>query len=253
MNCDNKPIESIPYRGMDIDIYLDDNPENPFEAWSGEPPLIVITYERSKQRTDYKGEQITDYVASRLTDNYVLRNQRTLYGLTCSTYYSYTDMREYTKGWTASERAEYIREEILEWLDEDLLNNLEEMCTLLKIPHLRTSTRGHIQGDWAGLFFAWTPEWGAETGVKTEAAVEQFKASAELFSAWAWGHVYGYTVDAEGYNDSCWGFYGDDHEKSGLLDMARGEIDAYFEHLLRTNIAQRKEQIKHRVPLHYRN
>lgn len=28
------------------------------------------------------------------------------------------------------------------------------------------------------------------------------------------------------FMDSCWGYYGDDHEASGLLDEARGEIDS---------------------------
>lgn len=252
MSC-NKPIESIPYRGMDIKIHFDTSAENPFEVWDGLPPMIVTTYHRHSNKVEYKGDQILDHISSLLTDNYIIRNQRKLYDLTRSTYYDYDTMREETEGWTAEQRADYIRDDLLEWLEEDRLNNLEEMCTLLKIPHLRTSTTGYNQGDWAGLFLAWTPEWAEETGLRTKDVQRHLERAAELYGDWAWGDVYGYIVDAEDYNDSCWGFYGDDHEKNGLLDMARGDIDAYFEHLLRTNISKRKEQIKHRVPLHYRN
>ncbi len=35
------------------------------------------------------------------------------------------------------------------------------------------------------------------------------------------GDVYGYTTG----DDSCWGFYGHDHEKSGLLEYAKDAID----------------------------
>jgi len=39
------------------------------------------------------------------------------------------------------------------------------------------------------------------------------------------GAVYGYQVESDGLDESCWGFYGNDYEKSGLLDEARAAID----------------------------
>lgn len=59
---------------------------------------------------------------------------------------------------------------------------------------------------------------------------EQLKKQAEMYDAWAWGDVYGYIIDVMGEDedgdeivveesvDSCWGFYGSDHAKSGLED-----------------------------------
>lgn len=48
------------------------------------------------------------------------------------------------------------------------------------------------------------------------------------------GAVYGYVVDGDG--DSCWGFYGDDHEKSGLLEQARSAVDyAIRQHIIETD------------------
>ena len=43
------------------------------------------------------------------------------------------------------------------------------------------------------------------------------------------GDVYGYTIETkDGFVDSCWGFYGDDHEKSGLLEHAHNAVDCYL-------------------------
>jgi len=46
----------------------------------------------------------------------------------------------------------------------------------------------------------------------------------EIYDHYLTGMVFGYDVvcDFCGQSiDSCWGFYGDDHEKSGLLDYAK--------------------------------
>jgi hypothetical protein len=37
------------------------------------------------------------------------------------------------------------------------------------------------------------------------------------------GNVYGYEIDEDG--DSCWGFFGDNHEESGLMEYAKNSID----------------------------
>jgi hypothetical protein len=39
------------------------------------------------------------------------------------------------------------------------------------------------------------------------------------------GNVYGYAIDDELVEDSCYGYFGYDHEKNGLLDDAKGVID----------------------------
>jgi hypothetical protein len=51
----------------------------------------------------------------------------------------------------------------------------------------------------------------------------------ETYDDYISGNVYGYTTDTEyGVGDSCWGFFGYDHEKSGLLEMAKESIDCYL-------------------------
>jgi len=59
----------------------------------------------------------------------------------------------------------------------------------------------------------------------------------ESYSFWVFGYVYGFSIlskpsatsDTRGdleVIDYCYGFLGDDHEKSGLLDCAREFIDS---------------------------
>jgi len=51
--------------------------------------------------------------------------------------------------------------------------------------------------------------------------------------------VYGYKITKNGYDpedmetDSWWGFYGDDHEESGLLEHARNAIDCHIAQLIK--------------------
>lgn len=50
------------------------------------------------------------------------------------------------------------------------------------------------------------------------------KNEIETYDDYISGNVYGYTTD----DDSCWGFYGYNHEESGLLEYARNAIDCYI-------------------------
>lgn len=52
----------------------------------------------------------------------------------------------------------------------------------------------------------------------------------EIYGAYLNGDVYGYTIinASNEEKDSCWGFYGEDHEKSGLMESAKNTIDGYW-------------------------
>lgn len=57
------------------------------------------------------------------------------------------------------------------------------------------------------------------------------KNEIDTYDDYISGNVYGYTTkyDDQEVGDSCWGFYGYDHEKSGLIEMAQNSIDCYLE------------------------
>jgi hypothetical protein len=76
--------------------------------------------------------------------------------------------------------------------------------------------------------------------------------SADLWGHWAWGDVYGFIIESEDFNDSCWGFYGDNHEKSGLLDMARESIDHHLKDKRKKRTQRIKTLISNHVPLNER-
>jgi hypothetical protein len=63
-----------------------------------------------------------------------------------------------------------------------------------------------------------------------EEARNTMQSMLETYDYYLTGSVYWYSVvDSEGEDiDSCGGFYGHDHEKSGLLEHAKAEIDAYI-------------------------
>ena len=57
----------------------------------------------------------------------------------------------------------------------------------------------------------------------------------ELYDNYLTGMVYGYDIEPKDSNkliecdDSCWGFYGSDFEKNGLLEYAKNAIDGAIE------------------------
>jgi hypothetical protein len=69
-------------------------------------------------------------------------------------------------------------------------------------------------------------------GAPPETHKAGMESAIELYGQWAWGDVYGYTCEDESGEDvghGCWGFYGSDHNKSGLLESAQDQIDCHLE------------------------
>ena len=82
---------------------------------------------------------------------------------------------------------------------------------------------------------------------------DRLRAEVAVYNDYLTGDVYGFNIPAINTPDSsCWGFYGHDHETSGLLDMARETIDGHIANVTRSHVAQRKAQIKKRAPLERR-
>ena len=67
------------------------------------------------------------------------------------------------------------------------------------------------------------------------------------YSSYVNGDVYGYMI--EEINDSCYGFYGYNFEKNGLLDYARDAIDSHIESERKRHQQKVKALIKHHVPI----
>ncbi len=61
------------------------------------------------------------------------------------------------------------------------------------------------------------------TAKMKERVLEVAESAVKLYNQYLSGDVYGCSVEETG--DSCWGFYGCEHEDSGLLEYARDSID----------------------------
>ena len=86
----------------------------------------------------------------------------------------------------------------------------------------------------------------------TEAKCKEYlEGELKTYDHYVTGAVYGYNI--EGVEDGAlFGFYGYDHEESGLMDEARSTIDAHINWERKTHYKKLKQWIKAKVPYYYR-
>lgn len=71
-------------------------------------------------------------------------------------------------------------------------------------------------------------EYGGKRITKTllKKAKNILEGEVETYNDYLTGNVYGYNVTFKGDDiDSCWGYYGSDHEESGLYEAAKDVVD----------------------------
>ena len=79
-----------------------------------------------------------------------------------------------------------------------------------------------------------------------------------IYDDYLTGNVYGFKVlapnEEDEFNelDSCWGYYGYDHEKSGLMEQAKSFVDYHVEEQRKAKQHRVKELVKNKVPLEHR-
>lgn len=225
-------METETYKGYTIEIMPDDCPENPWVAWDCEPPILV--YHGGNQGYTNYGvlEQVPVIPPEALETHLVALCE--LADITVGTLFERVMGHEST-----------AQDELCTAMDEEFnyrsegagqMDMLEALYNLLGIPAVAESISGSCQGNWGYVLAVATPEWvkkvGA-TGGDHDALCRSLRESIELYENWAYGNVYGYRIpdkddDGEDNDDSlgsCWGFYGYDHEASGLMAAARDAID----------------------------
>lgn len=251
--------------GFIVKAIRDESAESPWEAWDGQPPLIVY-YDRS---LDEKGD-VPNPLAG-MSDSFIARNWRAL----CKIFDQAPDAAQERKADYDFERIADAKRELLdEWLEEikpsrysghagDYMTALGELCELRGWPVLSTSSHGYSQGDYAELLLIFSPDYAKAIGAKwprTKAAKaearERLKSDAKLWGAWAWGDVYGFVIEPSDDSelpgdclDSCFGFYGDDFTESGLAEAAAESLAYIRKERRERRLAKLKELIRARVPL----
>jgi hypothetical protein len=255
----------VEYRGYTITIEYDTDAINPFEEFDGEPPMLVAAQRYSHLPTCYGLQEDPPKLSRRkIRDNArdialamghstLLRAVREECAYHLADYDNGVDpvndmLQDHAQGLSGADQTAVLAQ-CWRWYG----------CQALD-----TCVTGYTQGQYADLLLVATPEWLDRTGINpadTDVIGRQLESAAELYGQWAWGDVYGFTIyanhephcDAGEVIDSCWGFYGSDHEASGLLDNARSAIDCHIRARRRAHLARLKTMIRNRVPLQVRN
>ena len=96
--------------------------------------------------------------------------------------------------------------------------------------------------------------WKSLTAARIEKLKEYLRGEVQTYDQYLTGDVYGYVVKDSTVEelDSCWGFFGSDHEASDLLPQARGAIDATIKTQRAAHQAKLKALIKGKAPLRVR-
>ena len=108
--------------------------------------------------------------------------------------------------------------------------------------------------DWGQLGFIYVSKkkardwysWKTITKTRINKLEEYLRNEIKTFDQYLTGEVYDYqilTPDGE-EDDSCWGFYGSNHEESGLMEQAKNSIDCDIQHRLKTEGIQTELELK---------
>lgn len=234
------------HNGYRIRAVQDHDSANPFEDTDGNWPIAVYYGRAIKVYEKTKGQSIIDPL-NRFSNGQLVHDQKTLEKLLGAERIDLHlhgvewDEDELPPKWVTDADAlrSWFQDAIYSEYDSKKLDLFEELYKLLGIPCYKTTSRGYSQGDWAEVLVVATPEAQEEcapgwrhTG-DLEAITKDLEATADLYGSWAWGDVYGYVIEKPIFDDdgdivdweeiedgSCWGFYGDDHTKSGLEEQA---------------------------------
>lgn len=261
--CRTQPTETIERGKYRIDIYPDMHPSDPLEDCDGYYPMIVKGGRRFNNH-DY-GNLQNDLEAAlfKLDPNQTralaltLDNGADLIAEAEEDYpreeYDTPSEHDLT---IADELHGQIRDLMNSDDDDEALDTMEAVAKFLKWPCLNTCSRGYSQGDYVDVLVCWTPDFGKKFGMKRENVTdEDMKATLHDWSAYAWGSVYGYAVtdtETEEQIGSCWGFYGYEHEKSGLMEHAEEDIRSHQHTVTQEHIAKVKAWTRHHVPMEHR-
>ena len=253
------------YKKHLITVHNDINPINPFDEWDCEPPLAYQSFNHFARSYREYGN-LSDSIVLLFTSDIVLQNIKQALELYCDitgdkwrdfVRDSYQGRDEWLDNMTfRGILAEDIYTGIIDALndtDSDYFNYLETICDLLDIPCLNRSSSGYSQGEYVDVFIALTPGFFKITGCDVDDSEKILSGSLELFSAYMWGDVYGYSIDGRYSDGSCYGFYGNDFDDSGLAENAMNDIDCSIRYANKKKQAKLKQLIKSNVSINRRS
>jgi len=191
-------MESEKYKGYEIKISQDECAENPREAWDNLGVMVCFH------------------------NRYNLGDQN--HGLNKDGFNSWNELEDYIK-------KEYDPAVILPmYMYDHGIQRVKVGSFQGLLP------QGHAEFDsgMIGFIYVSKEKVRKEYSVKKiskklrERVAGYLESEVKVYDWWMSGQVYGYQVEAEGIDESCWGFYGSDHENSGLMGEAKAAIDYHI-------------------------
>lgn len=229
---------TVNHKGIDIKIERDTfHNLCPFEDWDCMMPLMYLSDGIQKDYSD----SIYDYIDSQITDGQIIYHQKKIIEILNLNEDYFEDLDRDSK--VAEFRDEFVVTK---------LTLLDDLLTFFKIKHYFTISRGYSKSDYAEILVVPTLQFQKESGRDIKDLTEEdLQVTSKLWSDWAWGDVYSFIIEVEedDFVDSCTGFYGDNHEESGLLENAKQSIDSYLESKKKDKESKLKTLIKNKVPL----
>jgi hypothetical protein len=230
-------MEKVKYRGFTINIEQDDCPMNPRREWDNLGTMICEhnSYDLGDE-CDFKpwnANNWQEHMAEYFQEKYDVLSE-------------FGDYDTYEKD----------VKKIWKWIDANVV-----WLPLYLYDHSGiTMSCGPFSCSWdsgqVGFIYITKEKALSEYGGKIfskklkERVASYLKGEVETYDQYLRGNVYGFFIEESG--DSCQGYFGYDHEKSGLLECAKAEIDAAIKHQLKARFQKLKSLILSKVPLAYR-
>ena len=232
-----QPISSTTFthdkKSYTLEIHHDESPSNPFEDDDGNPPLLYRSLNHYQSETTHYGtENLAQALLDTISDHKLVRLWKQIDTINPNIL-DLIDFTENKKPYNYT-KAEYMREQILHGNELTELESLQLICDLTKTPHLSALSRSYSQGDYADVLIVLSPEYIERSWIIPKNYNDILTSTKTLFDAYIWWDMYGFTLTEhkplfqsdgtlsdmidDDIIDSCWWFYGDDHETNGILD-----------------------------------
>jgi hypothetical protein len=225
----NKMIDTIEYKDYIINIDQDEIAENP-RKWDNLGTMICFhnRYSLGDKHSYYNSDAFIRELAIELDESLELK----------------LDYWESGNGWkyiNKQENSFKLCESIVNKLIHKSINKHYIILPLYLYDHSGiTISTGPFSCPWdsgqVGYIYVSIEKvkneykWKIITKKRKEMIINHLKCEVNIYDDYITGNVYGYRIEPMPRNhiecnDSCYGFYGNDFEKNGLLDEARGVID----------------------------
>lgn len=256
--------ETLTLGAYSVTVAHDHDADSPYDAWEGNSPAIWLSLGNGfKEYGDSDLCRFFDHV----TPAWVSRNWRAICSamdITAADHESDVAWRLDAHGPGKGDRrhdsfADMLADSRAEsWgYGIDYLETLRALYRLAGIPAETFQRNGYCQGDSVYGLIVMTPDWAESVGaphakrgkIDSAAYDRDMKSQADSYGAWAFGDVYGFTLEGPGAESGgCCGFYGSDPIESGLAESIADDVNAAARQFRAERIAKLKTWIRARVP-----